>query len=80
VPLIQWSELKLVHKVVVELSKDIQMKGHVLSMDNFFISIELLRHLELTNIYATCIVRSNMIGLPLALKNRKFSRICLEAR
>jgi hypothetical protein len=39
-------------------------------MDNFFTSVGLFEELASMQIYATGTVRSNRIGLPLALKNR----------
>jgi hypothetical protein len=69
-------EPKLAHKVVVELSRDIEGKGHVIAMDNFFTSIGLFKELAEKAIYATGTLRSNCIGIPSALKNTKaFSRV-----
>jgi hypothetical protein len=63
-------EARLVHKVVLDLAADIQGKGHVISMDNFFTCVGLFEELASMQIYATGTVRSNRIGLPLTLKNR----------
>jgi hypothetical protein len=60
----------LAHKVVLDLAADVQGKRHVISMDNFFTSVGLFEELASMRIYATRTVRSNQIGLPLALKNR----------
>jgi hypothetical protein len=69
-------EPKLAHKVVVELSRDIEEKGHVIAMDNFFTSVGLFKELAKKAIYATGTLRSNRIGIPSALKNTKaFSRV-----
>jgi uncharacterized lipoprotein YajG len=43
-------------------------KKHFVSMDNFFTSIELFEELVSRQIYATGIMRSNQIELPLNLK------------
>ena len=43
-------------------------KKHFISMDNFFTSIELFEELVSRQIYATGIMRSNQIELPLNLK------------
>ena len=69
-------ELKLVHKVMMELSRDIEKKRHVIAIDNFFTSIGLFKDLVEKAIYATGTLRSNCIGIPSALKNTKtFSRM-----
>jgi hypothetical protein len=62
-------EVHLTHKVVLDLVANVQGKEHIISMDNFFISVGLFEKLALMQIYATGIVRTNRIGLPLALKN-----------
>jgi hypothetical protein len=63
-------EVRLAHKVVLDLAADIQRKRHVISMDNFFTSVGLFEELASMRIYTTWTVRSNRIGLPLTLKNR----------
>jgi hypothetical protein len=63
-------EARLAHKVVLNFAADVQGKGHVISIDNFFTSVRLFEELASMRIYATGMVRSNRIGLPLALKNR----------
>jgi hypothetical protein len=69
-------EPKLAHKVVMELVKDIEGKGHVIAMDNFFTSISLFKELAEKAIYATGTLRSNRIGIPSTLKDTKtFSRM-----
>jgi hypothetical protein len=61
---------------VVELSRDIKEKGHVIAMDNFFTSVGLFKELVEKAIYTTGTLRSNCIGIPSALKNTKaFSRV-----
>jgi hypothetical protein len=76
VELIARREPKLAHKVVVELSRDIEGKGHVIAMDNFFTSVGLFKELAENAIYATGTLRSNHIGIPSAFKNTKaFSRV-----
>jgi hypothetical protein len=62
-------ELHLPYKVVLDLAVDVEGKEHVLSIDNFFTSIGLFKELASKKIYATCIVRTNQVGLPLILKN-----------
>jgi hypothetical protein len=75
---VAWREARLAHKVVLYLATDVQVKGHVISMDNFFTSIGCFEELASMQIYATRIVRSNRIGLPLALKNRGAFRNALQ--
>ena len=65
-----WGEARLAHKVVLDLAADIQGKGHVISMDKFFTSVGFFEELASMWIYATRTIRSNRIGLPLALKNK----------
>ena len=67
---------KLAHNLVVELSKDIQRKRHVLSMDNIFTSIKVLRNLALKSIYGTAKMRFHGVGFLHASKNMKsFNKI-----
>jgi hypothetical protein len=69
-------EPKLTHKVVTELSRDIERKGHVIAINNFFSSIGLFKKLAEKAIYATGTMRSNRIGISSTLKNTKaFSRM-----
>jgi hypothetical protein len=63
-------EVRLAHKVVLDLAVNVQWKRHVIRMHNFFTSVGLLQDLALMQIYTTWTVRSNRIGLPLTLKNR----------
>ena len=65
-----WKEARLAHNVVLFLATDVQGKGHVISMDNFFTSIGFFEELPSMQIYATRTFRWNQIGLPLVLKNR----------
>jgi hypothetical protein len=69
-------EPKLAHKVVMELSRDIKGKGHVIAMDNFFTGVGLFKELAEKTIYATGTLRSSCIGILSALKDTKaFSRM-----
>jgi hypothetical protein len=60
----------LAYKIVLDLAADVQGKGHVISIDKFFTSVGLFEELASIQIYAIRTIRSNQIGLPLALKNR----------
>jgi hypothetical protein len=67
---------KLAHNLVVELSKDIQRKRHVLSIDNIFTSTWIIRNLALKSIYAMGKMRFHGVGLLHASKNMKsFNKI-----
>jgi hypothetical protein len=69
-------ELKLTHKIVMKLSRDIEGKEHIIAMDSFFTSVGLFKELAEKAIYATGTLRSNRIGIPSALKNTKaFSKV-----
>ena len=70
VPRVARGEARLVHKVVLDLVADLQGKGHIISMDNFFTFVGLFKELVSMQIYAIGIVRTNRISLPLALKYR----------
>jgi hypothetical protein len=63
-------EARLIHKVVFNLVANIQRKWHTISMDNFFTFVGLFEELASMQNYVTGTIRSNRIGLPLALKNR----------
>jgi hypothetical protein len=52
-------EAKFAHKVVLDLVVDVEEKGHVISMNNFFTFIGLFEDLALKQIYATSTMRSN---------------------
>lgn len=67
-------ETRLAQKVILDLAAYIQVKGHVISMDNFFISVGLFEELASLQIYATSTMRANRIGLLLALKNTRAFR------
>jgi hypothetical protein len=71
-------EPKLAHKVVMELSRDIEWKGHVIAMDNFFTNVGLFKDLAAKAIYATRTLRSNHTGISNALKGSKILRHFLE--
>jgi hypothetical protein len=53
---ITWGEARLAHKVVLDLVADVQGKGHIISMDNFFTSVGLFEELPSIQIYATKII------------------------
>jgi hypothetical protein len=57
-------EPKLTHKVVMKLVKDIEGKGHVIAMDNFFTTVGLFQELAEKTIYATRTLRSKPVGMP----------------
>ena len=59
------------YKVVMELTRGLENKGHVIVMDNLFTSIELFRDLARQCIYATETMWSNSIGLHPSIKNVK---------
>ena len=46
-------EACLVHRVVLDLAADVQGNGHIITLNNFFISMGLLDELALRQIYAT---------------------------
>jgi hypothetical protein len=62
-------EARLAHRVAMDLAEDVQGKGHVITMDNFFTSISLLDELAEKKIYETITVWTNRIGLPHVFKN-----------
>jgi hypothetical protein len=62
-------EPRLAHNVVLKLVRDLEGKGHVIVMDNYFSSIGLFEELRGMEIYATRTVRTNRVGLPSELKN-----------
>ena len=57
--------------MVLDLTKDIGEKSHVIAMNNFFMSVAIFRELLGNHIYATGTMRSNRIELPPVLKNTK---------
>jgi hypothetical protein len=69
VPRIARREPRLAHKVVLDLAAEVQGKGHVISMDNFFTSVGLFEELASMQIYAIGTMCTNKIGLPSVLKN-----------
>jgi hypothetical protein len=71
VPRVARGEACLAQKVVLDLAAEVQGKGHIINMDNFFTSIRLFEELASIQIYATCTVRTNRISLPSALKNTR---------
>jgi hypothetical protein len=60
----------------MNLLQGFEDKGHYMVMDNFFTSVPLFRDLARKGIYATCTIRSNQIGIPLYLKNKKTWKRC----
>jgi hypothetical protein len=64
----------LAHGVVVDLLDGHKNKGHVVTMDNYFTSVGLFKDLLSKGIYATGTVRSNRVGIPSVLKNKKAYR------
>jgi hypothetical protein len=60
----------------MESSRNIEGKWHVITMNNFFTSIDLFKELPENAIYAMGTLKSNRIGIPNALKDIKiFSRM-----
>jgi hypothetical protein len=53
-------------------------KGHVVAMDNYFTSVSLFKDLLDRDIYATGTLRSNRVGIPSILKNKKQYRRSLQ--
>ena len=63
------------YKVVIDFTRGLENKGHVIVMDNFFTSIELFQDLERRGIYKTRTMRSICIGLHPSMKNiKKFKK------
>jgi hypothetical protein len=69
VPHVARGEACLAQKIILDLAAEVQGKGHVISMNNFFTSVGLFEELASMQIYATGTLRTNQIGLPSALKN-----------
>jgi hypothetical protein len=67
----------LAHGVVVDLDGH-ENKGHVVAMDNYFTSVSLFKDLLDRDIYATGTLRSNRVGIPSILKNKKQYRRSLQ--
>ena len=65
------AKASLGHHVVMELTRGLEDKNHVVTMDNYFTSVGLFCDLEQRGIYTTGTVQSNCIGLPLDLTNIK---------
>ena len=70
IPIIR-KDPKLAHKVVMELSKDIKGKWHVIAIKNFLSNIGLFKDLASRGIYALWTMRSKCIGISIALKDTK---------
>lgn len=58
----------------------IEEEGHVVIMDNFFTSVDILSKLTTKNIYATNTISSNHIHIFSKLKDKKLSQIKFEIR
>lgn len=65
------SEGKQGQRVVEALVCGLENRGHMVVMDSFSLSIELLRELARKGIYATTTIRSNRISLPKFMKITK---------
>jgi hypothetical protein len=65
-----------VYGVVLKLLQGLEEKRHCVVMDNFFSSIPLFWDLASKVIYATCIVRSNRIGIHSHLWNTRTWKRC----
>ena len=61
----------LSHRVVIVLMKNMQDQNICVYMDNFYISMELLKALRIHGIYARGTGRTNHKGLPTALLPKK---------
>jgi hypothetical protein len=59
------------HNVVMGLMDGLENKGHVVVMDNYFLSVGLFEELASKGIYATGTLRANRIGVPPSLKDTK---------
>lgn len=57
-------EVKQCQKIVLNLVDGLNGRGHDIAMDNFVTSIEFLTKLEENDIYGTCTIRANRVGLP----------------
>lgn len=55
----------------MKLVKGLEGTRHVVTIDNFFISIELLRKLEAMGIYSTGTIWANRVGAPKVITNIK---------
>jgi hypothetical protein len=72
-------EPKLAHNVVLNMVDDLDGKGHVVLMDNYFSSIGLFTEMASRGIYATGTMRSNRIGIPENFKDTKsFNRMATQ--
>ena len=61
-------------KVTMELMEDLLDKRRILFTDNFYTSIELCKRLSLRQTMLCGTLRSNRVGLPPIIKNRKIKR------
>jgi hypothetical protein len=71
-------EIRSAYKIVLDLAVELKGNGHFISMDNFFKSVELFEKLASMQIYATSLVETNQIGLPLTLKNTRAFKNVLQ--
>jgi hypothetical protein len=68
-------EQALAHRVVTDLTAGLENKGHIIVIDNYFISVGFFRDLEQRGIYAMGTMRSNRVGLhPDMKKVKEFKR------
>lgn len=62
-------DARLAHNVMFRLVDGLWDRGHCLTVDNFFISIELFDTLLSCGMFACGTVRANRVGLPVDLEN-----------
>ena len=62
-------ESTLAHDVVMRFAEELAGRRHHITMNNYFTSIPLFVELTHLQIYATGMVQSNQVGLPVVLKN-----------
>jgi hypothetical protein len=70
-PRLSCAEVSLGHSVVMDLTRGLENKNHVVTMDNYFTNVGLFHDLERRGIYGIGTVRANRIGLPPNLTNTK---------
>ena len=61
---------------MMDFSRGLENKGHVIVVDNFFTSVQLFLELRHKGIYATDTMQSKCIGLHLSMKNLKAFKKC----
>ena len=62
-------EAKLAHFVVTKLMERNNEKGHVVVMDNYFMSVGLFEELAQNGTYATGTIRTNRVEIPQEFRN-----------